>query len=250
MEYEIEAEYSNISAHPRPPAYGSIIPAAPTPVFCIMWQQYGTMDGDLILMGFWCWICELLRRPYAHHSGEQQILPIASRDVYNAVLRVQTIGRWCMWAWCEDFQYRAAKDGKWLSCFPTSPTLMLKNQIRNHPIKLFHAWNGHHLVGCADIGDHYMPLPSGAVCSPRPSIYIREEGIGIRIENDIADHRQENMTFMKECPGWGGRNWIDHGPFNPHKLYTYISVSYSYIPQNSLWCVRITGSIVCLHEIH
>ena len=36
-----------------------------------------------------------------------------------------------------------------------------------------------------DIGDRYAPMAEGMVFTCEPGIYIPEEGLGIRLENDI-----------------------------------------------------------------
>ncbi|HQU76477.1 MAG TPA: M24 family metallopeptidase, partial [Chitinophagales bacterium] len=51
-----------------------------------------------------------------------------------------------------------------------------------------------------DIGNHYEPVPVGAVMTCEPGIYIREEGIGIRIENDVMITENGLYDFMRDFP--------------------------------------------------
>ncbi len=47
-----------------------------------------------------------------------------------------------------------------------------------------------------DVGDYELPLEKGVVLTVEPGIYIPEEGIGIRIEDDvlITDTGIENLS--------------------------------------------------------
>ena len=60
---------------------------------------------------------------------------------------------------------------------------------------------GHFLgLDVHDIGNHYEPVPVGAVMTCEPGIYIREEGIGIRIENDVMITENGLYDFMRDFP--------------------------------------------------
>ena len=51
-----------------------------------------------------------------------------------------------------------------------------------------------------DTGNRYEPLESGAVITCEPGIYIPEEGIGIRLENDILITPSDPIDLMKHIP--------------------------------------------------
>ena len=55
-------------------------------------------------------------------------------------------------------------------------------------------------LGVHDVGFFNEPLKAGMVLTCEPGIYIREEKIGIRIENDILITENGNMDFMKNIP--------------------------------------------------
>ena len=79
----------------------------------------------------------------------------------------------------------------------------VKNQNPDNPAykKYFMHGTGHHLgLDVHDIGDHYAPLAEGAILTCEPGIYIPEENIGIRIENDIMITSNGKYDFMKDCP--------------------------------------------------
>ena len=80
----------------------------------------------------------------------------------------------------------------------------IKNQDPEWPAfkKYFMHGTGHFLgLDVHDIGDHYAPVPANAVLTCEPGIYIREEGIGIRIENDIMLMPDgSKYDFMRDTP--------------------------------------------------
>lgn len=52
-----------------------------------------------------------------------------------------------------------------------------------------------------DVGNHYAKIPNNAVLTCEPGIYIQEEGLGIRIENDIVVKSDGNhIDLFKDCP--------------------------------------------------
>jgi Xaa-Pro aminopeptidase len=52
-----------------------------------------------------------------------------------------------------------------------------------------------------DVGNHYSLIPNNAVLTCEPGIYIQEEGLGIRIENDIVVKSDGNhIDLFKDCP--------------------------------------------------
>lgn len=55
-------------------------------------------------------------------------------------------------------------------------------------------------LGVHDVGLFDEPMKAGMVLTCEPGIYIREEKIGIRIENDILITESGNMDFMANIP--------------------------------------------------
>ncbi|MFM8432467.1 MAG: M24 family metallopeptidase, partial [Bacteroidota bacterium] len=51
-----------------------------------------------------------------------------------------------------------------------------------------------------DIGSRYEPLQPGMVLTCEPGIYIPEEGLGIRIENDILITGKGPVDLMEQIP--------------------------------------------------
>jgi len=51
-----------------------------------------------------------------------------------------------------------------------------------------------------DVGNKYRPFEAGMVFTCEPGIYIREEGLGIRLENDILITSNGPVDLMENIP--------------------------------------------------
>ena len=51
-----------------------------------------------------------------------------------------------------------------------------------------------------DVGSWTKPINAGNVFTVEPGIYIREENLGIRLENDILIGENENIDLMAHIP--------------------------------------------------
>ena len=51
-----------------------------------------------------------------------------------------------------------------------------------------------------DVGARYGKIEENMCFTIEPGIYIREEGIGVRIENDIIVKKGKNIDLMKNIP--------------------------------------------------
>lgn len=67
--------------------------------------------------------------------------------------------------------------------------------------KFFMHGTSHHLgLDVHDVCPPHEPFAEGMVFTIEPGIYIREEGIGIRIENDIMVGEKQNIDLMHDIP--------------------------------------------------
>jgi Xaa-Pro aminopeptidase len=85
--------------------------------------------------------------------------------------------------------------------------LISKTDIKNqHPERqAFQKYFMHgtsHMLGLDvhDVGNMHAKIQVGQVWTVEPGIYIKEEGLGIRIENNIVIGRDKNFDLMKNIP--------------------------------------------------
>ena len=51
-----------------------------------------------------------------------------------------------------------------------------------------------------DVGKWDQPIKKGMIFTCEPGIYIREEGLGIRLENNILVTHDKPIDLMKDIP--------------------------------------------------
>ena len=79
----------------------------------------------------------------------------------------------------------------------------IKKQDPKHPAYKRYFMHGvsHHLgLDTHDTPAMYQPLQAGAVLTVEPGIYIREEGIGVRLENDLLITKAGVENLMQDIP--------------------------------------------------
>jgi len=80
----------------------------------------------------------------------------------------------------------------------------IKNQNPDQPAYRKYLYHGisHHLgIDVHDLGPSYdQPIPEDAVMTIEPGIYIEEEQIGIRIENNYWIRKDGNIDLMAQIP--------------------------------------------------
>ena len=208
MEYEIEAEIQHefLRRRSRGPAYGSIIASGANACILHYVDNYRECkDGDIILLDFGAeyggYAADLTRCiPVNGKFSERQA------QVYDAVLRVQkfAISRLVPGTLVPEYTKEVGrKTEEELIGLGLLDAEEVKNQDPEKPLykKYFMHGTSHFLgLDVHDVGDFLRPLEPGMVLTCEPGIYIREEGIGIRIENDILITEAGNEDLMATIP--------------------------------------------------
>jgi Xaa-Pro aminopeptidase len=80
--------------------------------------------------------------------------------------------------------------------------LGLIKSITHEEVRRFYPHSTSHFLGLNvhDVGDYDRPLEPGVVITVEPGIYIHEESIGIRIEDDILITETGNKVLSKKLP--------------------------------------------------
>ena len=79
----------------------------------------------------------------------------------------------------------------------------VKNQNPDAPLYRKYLMHGmaHHIgLDVHDSVDKFEPFKAGMILTCEPGIYIREEGIGIRIENDLLITEGEPINLFEGLP--------------------------------------------------
>ncbi len=190
MEYEVEADVTHefMLNRSNGHAYSPIIASgANACVLHYVDNNQECRDGDLILMDFGA--------NYANYCADlTRTIPVNGRFterqkvVYQACLNVQKEALNMISPGMILKEYNM-EVGKVMESELKRIGLLTEKDIADQDPawpaykKYFMHGTGHFLgLDVHDIGNHYEPAPVGAVMTCEPGIYIREEGLGIRIE--------------------------------------------------------------------
>jgi Xaa-Pro aminopeptidase len=207
-EYEIEAEiwHEFLRARSRGPAFQTIVASgADSCTLHYVKNDKQCRDGDLVLLDFGA--------EYAHYAGDlTRTVPVngrftpRQRAVYDAVLRVQKAAIQMLRPG-NTLEAYTAEVGRLMEAELIGLGLLdaekVKGQPKEQPLykKYFPHGTSHHLgLDVHDYGDKFRPFEAGMVFTCEPGIYIREEGIGVRIENDILVTDREPVDLMADIP--------------------------------------------------
>jgi Xaa-Pro aminopeptidase len=162
-------------------------------------------DGDLLLMDFGA--------EYGNYNADiTRCAPVNGRfterqkDVYMAVLRVQREAMKMLTPGNNITEYQR-EVGKIMESELLGLGLLSKTEIKNqdpaNPAykKYFMHGTSHHLgLDVHDYGYPQMKMEPGMVFTVEPGIYIREENLGVRLENDVVITRDGVIDLMENVP--------------------------------------------------
>ena len=208
FEYEVEAEFIHefIKNRSNGFAYTPIIASGSNA--CVLHYIENTLackDGDMLLLD--------VGACYANYNADMtRTIPVNGRftkrqkqvyeavhDVLNFATQIMTSGTY--WV---DYQKEVEK---YMESKLIDLGLFTRNDVekqdKHQPLfkKYFMHGVAHHLgIDVHDVWDKYKPFASGMVLTCEPGIYIREEGLGIRLENNLLITDKGAVNLMKNIP--------------------------------------------------
>jgi Xaa-Pro aminopeptidase len=207
-EYEVEAELAHEFIRQRSGgfAYTPIIASgANACVLHYVTNHCRCEDGQVLLLD--------VAAKYANYNADlTRSIPVngrytdRQRDVYNAVLRVFR-------ACCDmlkpgviirEYQEKVGElmNDELIRLGLIDPKAVA-DQDPEKPLYKNYFMHGtsHHLgIDVHDVPPAWQPIQAGMVFTVEPGIYIREEGLGIRLENDILIGETGNTDLMADIP--------------------------------------------------
>ncbi|MEO8512570.1 MAG: aminopeptidase P N-terminal domain-containing protein [Ignavibacteria bacterium] len=208
MEYEIQAELAHefIRQGSGFADYEPIIATGENSCFLhYVKNDDKCADGDVLLLD--------IAAGYANYNADMtRTIPVngkftpRQKQVYNAVLRAMkgTIKEIRPGKSVKDLlivtRELIAKELIDLKLVKPDDVKDLKN--KSPEFKKYYPHDVSHFLGLGvhDVGIFDEPMKAGMVLTCEPGIYIREEKIGIRIENDILITENGNVDFMAKIP--------------------------------------------------
>ncbi len=208
MEYEIEAEiyHSFLSQRATGPAYGNILASGDNArVLHYVNNNQQCKDGDLILMDFGAsygnYNADLTRTiPVNGKFGRRQ------KTIYNACLQLHQYCASILKPGISINEY-TEKVGDEATTVFQKIGLLKKSDIKNEDPEnrayrkyLYHGISHHLGIDVHDLGTKSEPIKAGMLFTIEPGIYIEEEHIGVRIENNYWITKNGNKDLMKNIP--------------------------------------------------
>ena len=208
MEYEIEAEIwrSFLSQRASGPAYGSIVAGGDRArTLHYISNDQECKDGELILMDFGA--------SYGHYNADlTRTVPVngkfskRQKTVYNACLHLH---RFCasilkpgisINAYTEKVADEATLVFKKIGLLTDSDIKNEDPENRAYRKYLYHGISHHLGIDVHDVGTRNEPVREGMLFTIEPGIYVEDEQMGIRIENNFWITRNGNKDLMKNIP--------------------------------------------------
>jgi Xaa-Pro aminopeptidase len=207
-EYEIEAEiiHEFIKQRATGHAYNPIIGSGKNAIVLhYIDNNQVCSDGETILLDFGA--------EYANYNADMtRSIPVngrfnkRQRDVYNAVLRVMREATKMLITGTIWNEYHD-EVGKVMTSELIGLGLLDKHDVEKQDPKMplykkyFMHGTSHHLgLDVHDFVSRYKPFEAGNILTCEPGIYIPEEGLGIRLENNILITNDGNIDLMADIP--------------------------------------------------
>lgn len=208
MEYEIEAEilHSFLSQRATGEAYNSIIAGGDRArILHYISNNQECRDGELILMDFGA--------SYGGYNADlTRTVPVngkftpRQKEVYNACLHLHDYAKSLLRPGITIVDYTDKVGEEATRTFQKIGLLSesdVKNQDKENPAYRKYLYHGisHHLgLDVHDLGTRTEPIKPGMLFTVEPGIYIEEEQMGVRIENNIWITETGHIDLMKNIP--------------------------------------------------
>lgn len=207
-EYEIEAEimHSFLSQRATGQAYGSIIASGDRArTLHYVSNNQECKDGELILMDFGAeyggYCADLTRTVPVNGKFTRR-----QKTVYNACLHLHDYAKSLLKPGISIVDY-TEKVGEEATQQFLKIGLLKKSDVKNEDPEnrayrkyLYHGISHHLGVDVHDLGTRTEPIKPGMLFTVEPGIYIEEEQMGIRIENNLWITKNGNRDLMKNIP--------------------------------------------------
>lgn len=208
MEYEIEAEimHSFLSQRATGQAYNSIVASGDRArTLHYIENNQECKDGELILMDFGAeyggYCADLTRTiPVNGKFTKRQ------KEVYNGCLHLHNYAKSILKPGITIAAYTDKVGAEATKVFVKLGLLNrqdLKNEDKDNLAYRKYLYHGisHHLgIDVHDLGSRTEPVTAGMVFTIEPGIYIEEEQMGIRIENNVWLTKTGNKDLMAKIP--------------------------------------------------
>lgn len=208
MEYEIEAEivHSFLSQRSSGEAYGSIIASGDRArTLHYVSNNAECKDGELILMDFGA--------AYGGYNADlTRTIPVngkftrRQKIVYNACLHLHDYAKSLLKPGISIVDY-TEKVGEEATQQFLKIGLLKRTDIKNEDPDnrayrkyLYHGISHHLGIDVHDLGTRTEPIKTGMLFTVEPGIYIEEEQMGVRIENNVWITKSGNKDLMKDIP--------------------------------------------------
>ncbi|MFM2145215.1 MAG: hypothetical protein RL732_51 [Bacteroidota bacterium] len=208
MEYEIEAKifHSFLMQRATGPAYSSIIASGDRArTLHYVSNNQECKAGELVLMDFGAeyggYCADLTRTvPVSGKFSKRQ------REVYNGCLDLHNYAKSILKPGISIVDY-TEKVGEQATRIFLKLGLLTKSDMKNEDKEnrayrkyLYHGISHHLGIDVHDLGTRTAPIKAGMLFTIEPGIYIQEEQMGVRIENNVWITRNGNKDLFKAIP--------------------------------------------------
>lgn len=207
-EYEIEAEiwHSFLSQRATGPAYNSIIASGDRArTLHYVFNNEECKDGELILMDFGAeyggYCADLTRTVPVNGKFTKR-----QKQIYNACLHLHDYAKSLLKPGIAivDYTDKVADEASKLFL---KIGLISKSDVKNEDPEnrayrkyLYHGISHHLGIDVHDLGTRTEPIKAGMLFTVEPGIYIEEEQMGVRIENNVWITQKGNKDLFEKIP--------------------------------------------------